>query len=87
MAFSYTLYKRQMAGNLWMAWGTFTNSSGSAGGDIDTGLSTVDHFAAFYTSSSSTAPYANETFPLTHTAVSLVTGANDTGLWFALGTM
>lgn len=87
MAFSYTLRKRLMAGNIWLAWGTFTSSGGSTGGDIDTGLSTVEVFTAFNTAAPAAAPYADESFPLTDTDVSLVTGPNDVGVWFALGSM
>jgi len=85
LAFTYKRIDIENVGTRKAAFGTFTNSGGSTGGDIVTGLNVVENFAAFYTNSSTTSPYADETFPLAGGVVSLVTGANDGGVWIAFG--
>lgn len=41
MAFAYAVSGSTVVGNLRMKYGTFTNSAGDTGGDIDTGLNAI----------------------------------------------
>ena len=68
--------------------GTFTNTSGSTGGDITTGLKTVVEFSLQHTGSAvvASAPVVNETLPLADTAITIVTVADADGRWIAWGT-
>lgn len=67
----------------------FTNNAGSTGGDITTGLSTVERVIMSHTGTavSASAPAANETFPLTNAGgvVTIVTTADTTGHFIAIG--
>lgn len=68
--------------------GSYTNDGDSTGGDISTGLSTVN-FVMLQpkgTSVSANQPVVNETLPLNGTgAVTIVTSANEVGTWMAIG--
>lgn len=70
-----------------MVIGTFENTSGSTGGEVPTGLSHVRYFTAQHTGSAvvANAPVANETFPLNSGDVTLVTDADEDGIWMAIG--
>lgn len=89
MAFSFVLHKRALIGDLWIAFGTYTNTGGSTGGVIKTGLSKIWLLTTFPVGGAPTAqPYVNETFSSTEPilgSATVVTGANETGFWFALG--
>jgi hypothetical protein len=88
LAFTFTIIKQTVQGDRKVVYGTFTSTGGSTGGDIQTGLQTVEHFEIQLTGSAvgTNAPAINETFPLTgHTAVTIVTDANAVGLWRAEG--
>ena len=67
--------------------GTFTNTSGSTGGDVVTGLRKVDFISCQHTGAAAiaSAPSANETFPLASGDVTIVTTADADGIWFAVG--
>ncbi len=72
-----------------MVYGTYTNTSGSTGGDILTYLNVVEQFFIQPAGSavSASAPVINETLPLTNTAgtVTIVTVADEDGYWQAWG--
>lgn len=70
-----------------VVFGTFTNTGGSTGGDISTGLTRVDAIFLTHTGSSvvASAPVVNETLPLRGSAVTIVTVADADGNWMALG--
>jgi len=68
--------------------GTFTNTAGSTGGNITTGLTKVDSIKLQHTGAAAIAdePSANETFPFEGGAVTIVTTADADGIWMATGT-
>ncbi len=90
MAFTYTIKTatggEQVFGASKVVFGTFTSAGGSTGGDIKTGLARVD--CIYMTASAAAvgnAPVANETFPLSSGDVTIISDANETGTWFAIG--
>ena len=97
MGFSYTVDKVNDVGGMAHAMGTYTSAAGSTGGDINTGLTSC-FFLGLQPVSATVATnvsVVNET-PLTTGNVSLrgsfsgktstiVTDANQSGLWFAIG--
>jgi hypothetical protein len=85
MAFSYTVTSTSIRGNKRVINGTFTNDS-SSGGDIVTGLTSVETMALVHTGDTviSDVPTVNETMPCTGT-VSIVTVADKNGTWEAVG--
>lgn len=85
MAFSFTTTSQGISGNRRVMRGTFTNST-SSGGDIVTGLTTVENMSLTHTGDTviSDVPTANETFPCTGT-VTIVTVTDKNGLWEAAG--
>jgi hypothetical protein len=90
MAFTSTINNNgasDIAGTKRIVTGTFENTSGTAGGDIATGLRRVEFFSAQHTGSAvvASAPVANETFPLSSGVVTIVTVADADGIWFAYG--
>lgn len=87
MAFAYTVKGKTVMGNKRVAWGTYSNGSGDTGGDIVTGLASVDTFSLQQTGSAVTtgAPVVNETFPLASGTVTIVTDDNADGIWRAEG--
>lgn len=89
MAFTSAITDKGVEGNKRIARGTFASSGGSAGGDVQTDLATVEHFQITQIGSAVTtgAPVVNETFPLTNVGgkVTIVTDANVTGIWRAIG--
>lgn len=84
MAFSYTAKTIYPGGRI--AAGTYTNSGGSTGGDIDTGLPNVRAFTLTPagTSVSANQSVYNETLPLGYGVVTIVTNANELGSWIAI---
>ena len=68
--------------------GTYVNTAGSTGGTINTGLSVVKHmFLQPQGTTVVSMPTVNGTFPITvaNGAVVIVTNANETGAWEAIG--
>lgn len=91
MAFSFTTDSDpyENVGRLKHMFGTYTNTAGSTGGDIDLtdALSRILYFNLQPTGSavSISAPAVNETLPLDGTAVTIVTVADEDGVWEAWG--
>ena len=83
MAFSNTLLHEVPMGQMRFMMGTFTNTSGSSGGDIRTGLHKVLNLKLQHTGSSVVAsdPVINETFPV-NDPVTVVTTTDADKLWF-----
>jgi len=89
MAFSSTITSgvpRVRDGKL-MTWGTFTNAGGSTGGNIDTDLAYVDQMFLQHSGAAAIAdqPSVNETLPVAGSAVTIVTTADKSGYWMAIG--
>ena len=87
MAFTSAITKRAVMGSYKVAWGTFTSAGGSTGGNIDTGLTLV-HSIQLTTSGASAvadSTSVNETLPADGSAITIVSTANATGYWFAVG--
>ena len=78
---------RSIQGDKRVIYGTYTNTSGSTGGDIVTSLSRVDGITITQTGSAITtgAPVVNESFPLSKGDVTIVTDADADGIWKAEG--
>ena len=87
MAFSSAILGRAQAGGSTITWGTWTTSSTETGGDIDTGLHSCQNIQLTQTSNAvaTNAAVANETFPCTGNAVTIVQDASGDGLWLAIG--
>jgi len=86
MTFSSTIKKQTVFGDMKVAMGTFTQSGGDTGGDIETGLNTVVILLPINNSAGLTASPAttNETFPCAD-PVTIITEAGATGIWIAFG--
>ena len=86
MAFTVTNKKTVQGTGARIVSGTYTNTSGSTGGDISTGLAMT--YAMFLQPSTTAVvtsfPVVNETFPLSG-AVTIVTTANEVGYFVAVG--
>ena len=67
--------------------GTFSNTSGSTGGDINTGLRRVEFMKVQHTGSAvvQTDPVVNESFPTSTGDITVVTSPDADGIWFAYG--
>jgi hypothetical protein len=87
MAFSYTITYQTIQGDRKVVYGTFANADGSTGGDIATGLGVCEFFELQHTGAAvvTDMPVANETFPLVGGAVTIVTVADKSGLFKAIG--
>lgn len=87
MAFTSVHLATLPIGNKRMSVGTYASAGGSTGGDVTTGLRVVEEFFAMPTGSAVVAddPVYNETLPLVDTAVTIVTTANSSGNWMAIG--
>jgi len=69
-----------------MTFGTYTNSDGGQGGDIDTGLRVCQAiFLQTGASVSADESAVNETLPCDGSAVTVVNTANSDGTWLAIG--
>ena len=88
MAFTSTISSGgAVIGNKRARWGTFASTASDTGGNIDTGLRIVEFIFLQQTGSAVTAdaPVVNETLPVAGSAVTIVTTADATGNWFAIG--
>lgn len=87
MAFTSAITDKTVIGNLRMHYGTYTSSGGGTGGNIETGLSTVNLFVLQPKGSAvaTNGSVVNETFPLTGSPVTIVSDADQVGQWMAVG--
>ena len=88
MAFTSTIEGRTVFGNKRVAWGTYTSASSSTGGDIDTGLELVEYIQLQEIGTAvqvAGGAVVNEALPVDGSAITIVTVADDTGYWFAIG--
>lgn len=89
MAFTYAVTDQQIEGHKRVLRGTYANDGGSTGGDVVTGLATVESFdiQPLAAAAIATQSVVNETFPLSNSngAVTIVTSANESGIWEAKG--
>lgn len=87
MAFTAVIKGRYYDGGLKITYGTYVSNSGSTGGDIDTGIDRVLWMKLQVTGATTvaTVPSAYETFPCAGHAVTIVTGADESGVWEAHG--
>jgi len=78
---------KNVAGDTNQTYGTYTSTAGGTGGDIDTGLKVCDGLMlqAGSASAGATAAAVNETFPVSGSAVTIVTLNGESGQWFAWG--
>ena len=89
MAFTAAVTQRISLGNKYMVTGTYVNDGGSTGGDITvSGLNTIEEFFLQPKAAAviATQSVFNETLPLAaSTPVTIVTSANESGRWAAIG--
>ena len=87
MAFTSAKTGFTVEGNNRMAYGTYTNTAGSTGGNIDTGLPLCDMIILQPNGAavSANANAVNETLPVAGAAVTIVTDADEDGYWIAFG--
>jgi hypothetical protein len=89
MSFTSAVTKNTVFGDLRVVMGTYTNDSGSTGGEIRTGLGTVMdlHMQPKGAAVVADASVVNETFPLANTYgdVTVVNTADEVGTWIAYG--
>lgn len=87
MAFSSVITEKFIAGDHRVHYGTFTNTAGSTGGNIDTGLKNAHHVVLTHTGTGvvASAPVVNETLPIDGSAITIVTTADADGIWIAWG--
>lgn len=81
MAFAYTRDLLQEFGNKKVFTGTYTNTAGSTGGAIVTGLSSVNYFNS---NNNDQAATVNQV-AISSGTVTLTTVADTDGQWFAVG--
>lgn len=89
MAFTSAIVGRNFSGSKARTSGTFTNTGGSTGGDIDTGLRMCESIKLTHKGAAvvASAPVVNETLPVAGSAVTIVTVADTEGYWEAFGDM
>lgn len=89
MAFTATTSSITVFGNKRIVIGSYTNTSGSSGGDVETGLLSVD-FVSLTPNAAAIAPTTsvavNETLPLSGGTVTVVTGVDESGYFMVVGT-
>lgn len=87
MAFTATVTERTVYGNKLVHFGTYTSSGGDTGGNINTSMAKVEVMLLQPKGSAvtSNAPVVNETLPVAGNAVTIVTDANESGQWLAIG--
>ena len=87
MAFAYTISDQTFFGDKKIVFGTFTNGGADTGGDIVTGLTNCEGIILQSTGSAvvASAPVANETFPVAGGSVTIVTTADEDGIFMAWG--
>lgn len=88
MAFTSSILRSSVFGNLRVAMGTYTSNAGTTGGDINAGLTSCLFISLQPNGSSddATQSVVNETLPADGTAITIVSQANEVGYWFAIGT-
>lgn len=86
MALTQAVLGRTKAGDKFITYGSWA-ATAVTGGDIKTGLKTVDMFVLQHSGSAVEAAVGvvNETFPLASGDVTFVCTSGDTGYWFAIG--
>ncbi len=86
MAFTFAKQYEEVAGDLRITGGTFTNAGGSTGGDIYTGLQKAEGMFLQHKGSAvvATFPVVNEVFPKVD-PITIVTAADKSGWWIAFG--
>ncbi len=87
MSFAYSVVSKTVFGNKRVVFGTYTNTAGNTGGDVVTGLSSIDHIDITQTGAAVTtgAPVVNGTLPLATGTFTVVSDANTTGIFMAIG--
>ena len=87
MAFTAIIKGRYYDGGLKITYGSYVNSGGGTGGDIDTGIDRVIwmKLQTIGAVTVATSPSVYETVPCDGHAVTIVTGANESGRWEAHG--
>ena len=90
MAWSSAIVRKFRWGRNKVHFGTFTNTAGSTGGDIDTGLDLCDFLIPFELKATAPADMIglNEDFsggPILGNAITIVTAADVDGYWIAVG--
>jgi len=87
MAFTYTILGQTIFGDKRIVYGTFTSNGGSTGGDILTGLTVLENLQCTLrgASAAANALAINETFPLSGGAATIVTLADLSGTFLAIG--
>lgn len=88
MAFTYTITHVTYWGDRKVVYGKFASTGGSTGGDIKTGLETVENIQLSHTGAAvvASAPVVNETLPLANGGdVTIVTVADTAGTFVAIG--
>lgn len=87
MAFSYTVSDIVIVGDCIASYGTYVNDGGSTGGDINTQTALCIYIKLDGTGEAVVAgkDVAHETFPCAGNAVTIVTAANKSGTWYAVG--
>ena len=87
MALTQTTNQETHIGGVRTVSGTYTNTGGSTGGSIATGLTVVTcmFLQPVTTAVVTSFPVPNATFPQNGGAVTIVTTANEVGCWLAKG--
>lgn len=85
MALTTAISYKTVFGNKRVNFGTFANASSTTGGDVNTGLRSCEMFFAIPGGSSAQEIAVNETLPVAGSAVTIVTEANASGYWMAIG--
>jgi len=88
MAFDYEEKGKTVFGDKVIIWGVYTNTGGGTGGDITTGLKSIDFAWIQATSAAVVANQhviTNTTWPLAATSFAVVTNSLDSGVYQAQG--
>ncbi len=87
MAFTTTVSGQTVWGDRSVHFGTYANTGGSTGGDINTSMIRVERMILQPKGSAvqSNFPVVNETLPVAGNAVTIVTDADTSGYWIAFG--
>lgn len=87
MGFTSAISNKTVFGNKRVHFGTWTNTSsaGTAGGNVNTGLRSCEMFLGVPGGAAAQEFAVNETLPVAGSAVTIVTEANATGYWLAVG--
>jgi len=86
MAFAYEVTSHHVFGEKRICIGTFTSSGGDTGGDIVTPLHLCEQMILTPKTSAPAVECAvNETFPVAGSAITIVTSANVSGYFMAIG--